>query len=58
MQAIVEAQVGGYRRMVLDTLPTMQEARGLCRTLGFEPAKPYWESPAPDAICLQKTLNC
>lgn len=57
-QAIVEAQVAGYRRMVLDTLPTMKEARGLYRTLGFEAAKPYWEHPVPDAIFLQKTLNC
>lgn len=55
--ALAEAASAGYGRMVLDTLMTMKEARGLYRKLGFEPAAPYWENPTPGAICLQRALT-
>lgn len=55
-RALAEAKAAGYRRMVLDTLPHMKEARALYRSLGFEASEPYWENPTPTAICLQKAL--
>ena len=55
-RALAEAKLAGYRRMVLDTLPHMKEARALYRSLGFEASEPYWENPTPTAICLQKQL--
>ncbi|MBI5202335.1 MAG: GNAT family N-acetyltransferase [Elusimicrobia bacterium] len=55
-KAISEAKAAGYSRMVLDTLPTMTEARALYRKLGFTPSEPYWENPTPTSICLEKSL--
>jgi ribosomal protein S18 acetylase RimI-like enzyme len=43
--AIAEAQLIGYRRMRLDTLPTMAEAASLYVSLGFREVEPYYASP-------------
>lgn len=37
----------GYDRLVLDTLRTMQAARGLYDALGFREVPPYYENPLP-----------
>ena len=46
----------GYREMRLDTLPTMAEAIGLYRKLGFEPTEPYYQTPIRDTFFLAKRL--
>ena len=55
-RAIAEAKKAGYRRMLLDTLPTMREALMLYAVLGFTSAEPYLDAPAPGALCFEKAL--
>jgi GNAT superfamily N-acetyltransferase len=40
-----EARVAGYARICLDTLPMMQSAQQLYRSLGFVPVEPYTFNP-------------
>jgi ribosomal protein S18 acetylase RimI-like enzyme len=42
---ILEARTRGYREMVLDTLPVMQDAQRLYVALGFRDIEPYYQSP-------------
>jgi ribosomal protein S18 acetylase RimI-like enzyme len=45
-----EAGEAGYRLMRLDTVPEMEGAIRLYRSLGFRPIGPYWENPIGKAI--------
>jgi ribosomal protein S18 acetylase RimI-like enzyme len=42
---IAEGRARGYREMVLDTLPVMQDAQRLYVALGFRDIEPYYASP-------------
>jgi ribosomal protein S18 acetylase RimI-like enzyme len=51
-----EARDAGYRRMCLDTLPSMSEALRLYARLGFLPIEPYVFNPIEGAIFLGREL--
>ena len=54
---IAEAGRLGYARVLLDTLPTMVEARLLYESLGFRPTKPYRFNPIVGTAFLELTLG-
>jgi putative acetyltransferase len=47
-RVIAEARSLGYRRMCLDTLPTMGDAQRLYEKLGFRDIPPYRHNPIVD----------
>jgi ribosomal protein S18 acetylase RimI-like enzyme len=60
-RALVEASIGrarelGYRTIRLDTLPTMDAARSLYRSLGFRPIERYNDNPIPRVLFFELTL--
>jgi ribosomal protein S18 acetylase RimI-like enzyme len=54
---IADARSIGYKRMVLDTLPSMAEAHKLYRTLGFVEIPPYQKDPIPGALFFELVLR-
>lgn len=54
---IEEARSAGYRRMRLDTLPSMYAARRLYTELGFRPIAPYYPNPIPGTAFLELDLS-
>jgi ribosomal protein S18 acetylase RimI-like enzyme len=54
--AIARARAAGYRRMYLDSLPTMLEARALYAALGFTACAPYYDNSYLGSDCFQLEL--
>ena len=54
--ALAEARRLGYRRVRLDTVPGMEAAQAIYRTLGFHPIAPYRENPIQGAAFLEIEL--
>ena len=53
---ILEARAARLRRLVLNTLPTMTQARALYASYGFEPTEPYVEVPTDGVVYLSLDL--
>ena len=56
-RVIQEAREAGYRKVRLDTLPSMNSAFTLYRRLGFHPIEPYRENPVAGAVFLELQLH-
>lgn len=52
-----DARAVGYRRICLDTLPSMAAAVRLYAALGFRPIRPYVFNPLPGAMFLGRDLD-
>jgi ribosomal protein S18 acetylase RimI-like enzyme len=61
-RALIEALIGvaeraGYREMRLDSLPSQTSAQALYRSLGFEIAESYYETPVADTLFMRRILD-
>ena len=54
---IADARSIGYKKMLLDTLPSMKESHRLYRTLGFREISAYQKNPIPGALFFELILH-
>ena len=57
IEVIAAARSRGYRRMCLDTVPSMTGALALYRSLGFTVIDPYRHNPIAGALFLELALR-
>ena len=55
-EALTAARAIGYRRVLLDTLPSMTAAQALYRSLGFHEIDAYTANPVPGAMFMALDL--
>lgn len=54
--ALAAARGAGYRKMYLDTLPSMTQARALYASLGFIACAPYYDNSCAGSDCFELKL--
>jgi putative acetyltransferase len=54
---VAEARAAGYAAMRLDTVPSMETARSLYRSMGFVEIAPYRFNPIPGALYMELKLG-
>ncbi len=57
LHIIEHAKLKGYRAIRLDTLPQMEPAIAVYRSLGFRQIPPYHDGPLPDLLFFELELN-
>jgi putative acetyltransferase len=57
VEAIRFAGAAGYGEMLLDSLPGMDAAIGMYRSLGFESIPPYWHNTVPGILSFGRRLT-
>ncbi len=56
LKLIDEAKGIGYKKMRLDTVPAMQTAQKLYKSIGFKEIEPYRLNPVPGAVYMELEL--
>lgn len=56
-RVIAWARASGFRRILLDTLPAMEQAQRMYERFGFRETAPYRDNPVPGARFLELMLG-